>query len=663
MKKIIFLIFSFLLLIFSWVFSATASTIQVENIFSDIDTSYEYYDELQELYDRWMISPDSEWKFSPYSLLERDEFVGISMEVACERCIQPHTEAKFIEDYWGKDIYFDIQEENNYFYCIADADKRNFVKGYDAGFICENGLGKDGERPFCPQNTITLEESIAVLLRNSGVFTIEDNQEVMQNILAGNITESLSNDVSPTNSDGSPYTFYGYLRRALDFELTEFDTDGNEKTYKMLEVKDGKIRPKKWITKEEFLLIAYISFKSNSCASIEGKSLALRMNILPSSCTTDDTTCSSSDTTEDNQYDFSSQVWGECEEWIEEPNSYIWRFQNTNTWDRFFQYGKYLDNVNFSPSGNWTGYLRVIDRCGNTWEVYTTFVSPGTASDMTIDIEAETTNNENGGWVADLEWIVEGWNGPYIYEWDFGDGTTGTGSTVNHEYDENGNYLVTLTVTDVDGNQQTEVIVVSFVGDESNDNITVNISVDNIIWPEDLLVWTQWIIEGWVWPYTYEWDFGDNGTWVWPNQNHLYDNPGVYEITLIVTDSEWSTWEATVLISVTPSDSCEKDSDGDWLPDCEDKCPSVIWDETNNGCPILDDGTLIAPTLSDAFKDSCLYSSNEATIFWNAFCNSCPCTNFLDFLADIRKCDIIFPAITSPDASTIYSKWNSVQIK
>jgi len=167
------------------------------------------------------------------------------MEVACERCIQPHTEAKFIEDYWGKDIYFDIQEENNYFYCIADADKRNFVKGYDAGFICENGLGKDGERPFCPQNTITLEESIAVLLRNSGVFTIEDNQEVMQNILAGNITESLSNDVSPTNSDGSPYTFYGYLRRALDFELTEFDTDGNEKTYKMLEVKDGKIRPKK----------------------------------------------------------------------------------------------------------------------------------------------------------------------------------------------------------------------------------------------------------------------------------------------------------------------------------------------------------------------------------------------------------------------------------
>ena len=67
----------------------------------------------------------------------------------------------------------------------------------------------------------------------------------MQDILAGRITEKLSDDVSPTNSDGSPYTFYGYLQKALEFELVEFDTDGNEKVYKMLEVVDGKIRPKK----------------------------------------------------------------------------------------------------------------------------------------------------------------------------------------------------------------------------------------------------------------------------------------------------------------------------------------------------------------------------------------------------------------------------------
>ncbi|PVX27255.1 MAG: hypothetical protein CW716_03225, partial [Candidatus Bathyarchaeum sp.] len=37
------------------------------------------------------------------------------------------------------------------------------------------------------------------------------------------------------------------------------------------------------------------------------------------------------------------------------------------------------------------------------------------------------------------------------YEWDFGDGTTGTGVSVQHTYPEDGAYTVTLTVTDDDG--------------------------------------------------------------------------------------------------------------------------------------------------------------------------------------------------------------------
>jgi len=254
------------------------------------------YTELQTFYERGMISPDSEWKFSPYSLLERDEFVWISIEAACERCIQPHTEFQFIEKYWEQDIYFDVTPDNKHFYCIAEADDKDFVKWYDPWFICENWVSRNSERPFCPQNTITLEESVAVLLRNSGVFTIEDNQAVMQDILAGRITEKLSDDVSPTNSDGSPYTFYGYLQKALEFELVEFDTDGNEKVYKMLEVVDGKIRPKKWITKEEFLLLSYIVFKSNSCWDITSDTIALDMSILPATCSEWDS-CNSSDIT------------------------------------------------------------------------------------------------------------------------------------------------------------------------------------------------------------------------------------------------------------------------------------------------------------------------------------------------------------------------------
>jgi len=38
------------------------------------------------------------------------------------------------------------------------------------------------------------------------------------------------------------------------------------------------------------------------------------------------------------------------------------------------------------------------------------------------------------------------------YEWNFGDGTTGTGAAADHIYSTNGNYIVTLTITDNEGN-------------------------------------------------------------------------------------------------------------------------------------------------------------------------------------------------------------------
>lgn len=40
-----------------------------------------------------------------------------------------------------------------------------------------------------------------------------------------------------------------------------------------------------------------------------------------------------------------------------------------------------------------------------------------------------------------------------FYDWDFGDGATGTGETTTHTYDAQANYEVTLTVTDNAGNQ------------------------------------------------------------------------------------------------------------------------------------------------------------------------------------------------------------------
>lgn len=104
---------------------------QVEDVFLDIDATYEYRDELQLFYDRGIITPDADGNFKPYELLDRDEFVGISLEVICKRCIQPHTEFQYIEAYKDEDVYYDIDTSNPYFYCVGEADASNYVRGYD----------------------------------------------------------------------------------------------------------------------------------------------------------------------------------------------------------------------------------------------------------------------------------------------------------------------------------------------------------------------------------------------------------------------------------------------------------------------------------------------------------------------------------------------------
>jgi len=51
------------------------------------------------------------------------------------------------------------------------------------------------------------------------------------------------------------------------------------------------------------------------------------------------------------------------------------------------------------------------------------------------------------------------------YEWDFGDGTTGSGETATHTYTKEGTYTVTLTVRDAAGNSGTHQITVTVQSD------------------------------------------------------------------------------------------------------------------------------------------------------------------------------------------------------
>jgi len=49
------------------------------------------------------------------------------------------------------------------------------------------------------------------------------------------------------------------------------------------------------------------------------------------------------------------------------------------------------------------------------------------------------------------------------YQWDFGDNTTGTGEIISHVYYEVGDYTISLTVTDEDNAETTNITIISIV--------------------------------------------------------------------------------------------------------------------------------------------------------------------------------------------------------
>ncbi len=127
------------------------------------------------------------------------------------------------------------------------------------------------------------------------------------------------------------------------------------------------------------------------------------------------------------------------------------------------------------------------------------------------------------------------------YEWDFGDGTTGKGAKVSHSYSKPGNYPITLTVKDDSGTpcntdfaQGTVSINSAPLADAGEDQVIC-------IQPGE----TQAVVlfdgsksydeQGDV--LSYKWNFGDNTEGQGMNPTHSYAQPGVYAVTLEVTDN------------------------------------------------------------------------------------------------------------------------------
>jgi len=118
----------------------------------------------------------------------------------------------------------------------------------------------------------------------------------------------------------------------------------------------------------------------------------------------------------------------------------------------------------FSNPGVYRITLNVTDAAGN-WDEDTVVITVNDVTKPEADagqdqiVNAGTILTLNAGDSTDNVRIV-------IYEWDFGDQTTGAGKTTTHSYAAPGTYTVKLTVEDAAGNTETDTITVTILSDD-----------------------------------------------------------------------------------------------------------------------------------------------------------------------------------------------------
>ena len=176
-----------------------------------------------------------------------------------------------------------------------------------------------------------------------------------------------------------------------------------------------------------------------------------------------------------------------------------------------------------------------------------TVTSPPPPPSLTASF-TESLSNSVVGQTVSFTGSASGGTAPYNYAWNFGDASTGSGSSASHIYQTAGVYTVVLTVTDAAGHvaSATNTVTVtlplsaSFTYSPSNPAPLTNIQFTATA-------------TGGTTPYNYSWDFGDGTTGTGASVTHSYLLPGTYTVTLTVVDANGLTTTATTTLTVAIS--------------------------------------------------------------------------------------------------------------
>lgn len=138
------------------------------------------------------------------------------------------------------------------------------------------------------------------------------------------------------------------------------------------------------------------------------------------------------------------------------------------------------------------------------------------------------------------------------YDWDFGDGATDTTVNPSHNYSAEGNFTITLIVTDNGGATSTSSQSVSVVSTGTSNNppsVSFDSNCTDLLCNFDASASSD--SDGTI--VTYVWDYGDFGTGAGQTSGHTYATGGDYTVMLTVTDNAGAASSASQNLTVTGS--------------------------------------------------------------------------------------------------------------
>jgi PKD repeat protein len=133
------------------------------------------------------------------------------------------------------------------------------------------------------------------------------------------------------------------------------------------------------------------------------------------------------------------------------------------------------------------------------------------------------------------------------YFWDFGDGSNATGATVDHVYETNGTFTVTLNVTDDDGASNSSASIKTILINE----VPVAFFATRVVHTGEVVTFDasgSYDPDGSI--ASYFWDFGDGSNATGATVDHVYADDGSYTVTLTITDDDGAAASLSAVLTV-----------------------------------------------------------------------------------------------------------------